>query len=310
MSGARVGGAGPSAIAERCLRIPGYRRLGFVGDWIDISLASAPVVERRDIRGRMEDFLDHHVLVQEDPNDIQTVWSSGTTGQPLELWRGRMDREQRLRAFVRAGEAHGIPVAAWGTELKRVLFYCTRSREGGESPEFFFEGDPRLICTRVPAWRADLSDGPCADIVTLSSEGILLLLERYSALPARLAGVRGFFSSATRVESKLRCTFEDRFGRPIINLYSAAETGPVAWECPQEIGHFHVLEDDFKIESHDFGPGPELLITRLAPGLYPWVRYRIGDLGRVSQRSCACGVSGSVIEGFHGRSRGEKGRIF
>jgi phenylacetate-coenzyme A ligase PaaK-like adenylate-forming protein len=256
----------------------------------------------------MEDFLDHEVLLQEDPSDIQTIWSSGTSGQPLELWRGRIDRQQRLRAFMLAGFAHGLPFAAWGTELKRVLFYCTRSGEGTESAEFAFEGDPRLTCTRVPARSADLERGAAPDIVTLSSEGLLSLLERFPALPARLTRVRAFFSTATRVEPDLRSQFEGRFKRPIINLYSAAETGPMAFECPKVPGRFHVLERDFRLESQDFGRGPELLITRLAPGLYPWVRYRIGDLGRVTQCSGECGVRGAVIEGFHGRTRGEKHR--
>jgi len=310
MSDGGAGDALQAAITERCVRIPGYRELGFGAGLTDIVAATVPVVARADIRGRMQDFLDHHVLAQEEPSDIQTVWSSGTTGQPLELWRGRVDREQRLQAYITAGEAHGIARAPWGTELKRVLFYCTRSKEGGESAEFAFEGDARLICTRVPAQSTDLSDGPLADIVTLSSEGLLLLLERYPALPPRLARARGFFSSATRVEPDLRRRFEGRFKRPLVNLYSAAETGPMAYECPKSPGRFHVLERDFRLESCDFGRGSELLVTRLAPGLYPWVRYRIGDLGRVLQCSCTCGVRGAVLEGFDGRTRGEKGRSF
>ena len=310
MSGGSAGDALQAAITERCLRIPGYRELGFGAGLTDIVTAAVPVVERADIQGRMQDFLDHHALVQEEPSDIQTVWSSGTSGQPLELWRGRVDREQRLQAYITAGEAHGIARAAWGTELKRVLFYCTRNKEGGESAEFAFEGDARLICTRLPAQSTDLSDGTLAEIVTLSSEGLVLLLERYPALPPRLARARAFFSTATRVEPDLRRRFEGRFGRPIINLYSAAETGPMAYECPQVTGRYHVLERNFRLESCDFGRGSELLVTRLAPGLYPWVRYRIGDLGLVTQCSCECGSRGAVIDGFQGRTRGEKGRSF
>ena len=84
---------------------------------------------------------------------------------------------------------------------------------------------------------------------------------------------------------------------PVINYYATTETGPLAWECLDAAGRFHVLLPDVWVES----VGGEIVVTRLRRSALPLLRYRTGDGGRVLRDDCACGYRGWSITGFTGR---------
>ena len=83
----------------------------------------------------------------------------------------------------------------------------------------------------------------------------------------------------------------------VLNYYSATEVGPMAWECLQTLGRFHVLHPDVHVES----VGGELVVTRLRDSVLPLVRYLPGDRGTVERGACACGFEGASIVGLDGR---------
>jgi phenylacetate-CoA ligase len=99
------------------------------------------------------------------------------------------------------------------------------------------------------------------------------------------------------LSDELRSRVARRLGVPVVNYYSCAETGPVAWECPSTPGRFHVLQPDVHVES----VAGELVVTRLRESVLPLLRYRTGDAGRVIDADCRCGRRGPSIVGFTGR---------
>jgi phenylacetate-CoA ligase len=104
-------------------------------------------------------------------------------------------------------------------------------------------------------------------------------------------------SSAMHLSAHLRRRAERALGCPVLNYYSSAETGPIAWECRRRAGLFHVLLPDVWVESED----GELLVTRLRDSVLPLLRYRVGDRGRVRVGCCGCGHRGLTITGLSGR---------
>jgi phenylacetate-CoA ligase len=95
----------------------------------------------------------------------------------------------------------------------------------------------------------------------------------------------------------LRQRAERALGAPVIDYYSSAETGPIAWECRQHAGRFHVLLPDVWVEAVD----GELVVTRLRDSVLPLLRYRMGDAGEVGEEDCRCGYRGPTIHGLVGR---------
>jgi pyruvate formate lyase activating enzyme len=83
------------------------------------------------------------------------------------------------------------------------------------------------------------------------------------------------------------------FGCPTINEYGGAEVGIVAYECPEHNFHLsteniiiETLRDNQPCKAGEFG---EIIITNLNNYIFPFVRYRLGDIGSFSSDQCACG---------------------
>jgi phenylacetate-CoA ligase len=97
-----------------------------------------------------------------------------------------------------------------------------------------------------------------------------------------------------------------KLGIPILSNYSAEEVGPIAFECPAAMGHFHVATSNVIVEVSDTKyelDGQRLgrvLVTHLHSYATPVIRYDLGDLALLKQR-CPCGHDGPAIYSLHGR---------
>jgi len=92
----------------------------------------------------------------------------------------------------------------------------------------------------------------------------------------------------------------------VTNIYGAREVGHIAMRCPE--GNFHINEENILIEEEGSASGQagELLVTTLDVTVMPFLRYRMGDLGRLARKECACGRTLLVLEELLGRT----GEIF
>ncbi len=95
------------------------------------------------------------------------------------------------------------------------------------------------------------------------------------------------------------------FDCPATNLYSSHEVGHIACRCPA--GSFHVNQGQLLIEIDPETPGcepgtGELIITTLFESPMPFLRYRMGDVGRIGTSACACGRQLQTIESLLGRT--------
>jgi phenylacetate-CoA ligase len=104
-----------------------------------------------------------------------------------------------------------------------------------------------------------------------------------------------------------RQVLQEVFGSPVIDLYSCWEFGNIAWECGHHAG-YHINADGLIVEAMKEGrralPGEqgELLITALNGYAMPLIRYRIGDMGVLSDRRCPCGRGLPLLERIEGRT--------
>jgi phenylacetate-CoA ligase len=108
----------------------------------------------------------------------------------------------------------------------------------------------------------------------------------------------------------MRAEIERALGLVAVNFYGLSEMcGPgVAAECGARAG-LHVQEDHFIVEVVDPGDGRsvapgeegELVFTTLTKEALPLLRYRTGDIGRMTHDPCACGRTMARIGGLRGR---------
>ncbi|OHD66099.1 MAG: hypothetical protein A2176_04050 [Spirochaetes bacterium RBG_13_51_14] len=97
------------------------------------------------------------------------------------------------------------------------------------------------------------------------------------------------------------------FGCPVYDEYSTEETWMVASQCKE--GSYHLFTDNVWVEFIDKSGNPvkpgeegEMVITTTRSPAMPFIRYRIGDLGRYSNEACPCGMGFPILKSFEGRA--------
>jgi phenylacetate-CoA ligase len=119
--------------------------------------------------------------------------------------------------------------------------------------------------------------------------------------------------TAEMLMPKMREMIVEAFGCPVANEYGSRDGGLIAHECPT--GNLHILGEHVivEIDQPDHEGIGDLLVTNLDAYSMPFIRYRIGDRGALSDKKCACGLPLPLLKGLKGRSNdfmvGNKNRI-
>jgi len=95
----------------------------------------------------------------------------------------------------------------------------------------------------------------------------------------------------------------------VTNIYGAREVGHIAALCSE--GTCHINEENLLLELDPEGhqtekDSGEILTTTLDTTIMPFIRYRMGDVGKLSRKRCACGRTLASIDDLLGRT----GEIF
>jgi phenylacetate-CoA ligase len=100
-----------------------------------------------------------------------------------------------------------------------------------------------------------------------------------------------------------------RVGIPSLSNYSSGETGPIAFECTSNEGYYHVAHTNVIVEcdeklttTFDGKVVGRLLITHLHSHATPFIRYDIGDFGKLHEQ-CPCGHHGPTLSHIYGRGK-------
>jgi phenylacetate-CoA ligase len=121
-------------------------------------------------------------------------------------------------------------------------------------------------------------------------------------------GTKSIISSAEVLYEYQRELIESVFQCKVFNRYGSREFGNIAHECPEHSG-MHINIDHVYIEcltengkAANPGETGELIITDLDNYAMPFIRYRIGDTGVLSERNCSCGRGLPLFEEVGGRT--------
>lgn len=85
------------------------------------------------------------------------------------------------------------------------------------------------------------------------------------------------------------------FGCPVANHYGSRDGGIISSECPQ--GSMHVHAEGVLLEEVD----SEIVVTNLEHYSMPFIRYRIGDRGKVLNEPCSCKRGLPILQSLKGR---------
>lgn len=232
--------------------------------------------------------------------------TSGTTGTPLrwldtpESWDWMLNNWVRVfqTTNVKAGDtvffafSFGPFLGFWTAFEAAQKLGCLCIPAGGMNSASRIHAiiDNRvdvLCCT--PTYALRLAEVAGEEGIDLGKSGVRAIIA---------AGEPGASIPATRnrIEELWR-------GASVFDHHGMTEIGPVSYECSENRGVLHIIEEAFIPEiinpetqnSVEEGEVGELVLTNLGRVGSPLLRYRTGDL--VRQGRCGCGVHDLALEG-------------
>ena len=118
-----------------------------------------------------------------------------------------------------------------------------------------------------------------------------------------LCKFNGIISSAEMLHPHYRTLAESVFKTKVHNRYGSREVGLIAMECAEGRMHINCRDLYLEIDSRDPYTEPgEILITQLNNYAMPFIRYRIGDVGLLSEEVCPCGNDLPILAELLGRT--------
>lgn len=285
-----------------------FQRLAFqpasiqsVGD-----LARLPLLTKSAIRTH------HAAFLREGATGLTKYSTGGSTGEPLQFLVGpariTADVAHRRRAMRWWGIDIGDPeIVLWGSPIEvtrqdRVralrdrLFRSTLLSAAGMTPRRMDEYLDTVVRVR-PAH-------------VFSHASVLCELAAHAERTGRSLtglGTRVVFVTSEELYDYQRVQLERVFGCPVANGYGGRDAGFISQECPK--GGMHLSVEDIVIEIVDergtplpCGSSGEIVVTHLASGDFPFVRYATGDVGTLHDTPCACGRGLPLLRELHGRA--------
>jgi phenylacetate-CoA ligase len=270
------------------------------------SLQSFPILEREDVKDRSDD------LIVDLGRGIVNEHTSGSTCMPLAFvrdhpsiaassagtllafdWAGFRRGDRRVRIW-----GHRRDIAEKNTRLVRII-NMLHDRTILDSYDVDDAGMRRYV--------RFLNDRPPVTIEATPTPvfNIAQFAERHGlALPRPRAIIIG----GAPVPDEMRETIERAFGCPVFVHYGDRECGLIAAECDRHDG-MHILGDSTMLEVVDDDGKPlpngedgNILATHFWNHTLPFIRYRTGDIGSLSTRTCDCGRVYPLLEPVLGRS--------
>jgi phenylacetate-CoA ligase len=301
-----------SLLDHAVLHVPYYRRRfaewGITPKAIKTfdDLKAIPRMDRSTVREHLPELLAENI----PPSQTIQSRTGGTTGGPMVFYYDRryhnLTKAAMLRAFSWAGLRVGTRHAMlWNNipDLQRETKALSRIRN--------------LVLNRCFLDGLDLSPEQVAKTAQIIRTFRPQVLYGYSSILSCLAQwvlenypgqirPNSVISTAEKLFPMQRRLIESAFGAPVFDMYGSREMMTLAMECPAHRG-LHVNTDLYLIEiTRDgqpvkVGEEGEITVTSLYNRAMPFIRYRIGDVGRLLPDQCPCGRSQPLLEITQGR---------
>ena len=251
-------------------------------------------------------------LTSDQAQDLARFNTGGSSGEPLIFFIGKERVSHDVAAKWRATRWWGVDIGdpeivVWGSPIElgaqdRMRFLRDRLMRTELLPAFEMSAN-RLdeFVARIRARRPRMLFG------YPSSLSLIARHARSNGIPMNDLGIKVAFVTSERLYEEQRSIIEEVFACPVANGYGSRDAGFIAHQCPS--GSMHITAEDIIVEiigedgqTVPNGQSGEIVVTHLATGDFPFIRYRTGDIAVMDDKPCACGRGLPVLREIQGRA--------
>lgn len=295
-------------------KVPHYRRI-FAELGIDPSaiktpadLTKLPILEKETVRQDPDCILDETL----DKQSLAAQYTSGTTGTPLKLYRDT----RTYSATVAFYEARWHDVAGMkkrqnssvsiGGQLvvspqrtKPPFWVCNNHWKQLYMSSYHLAPDYlKYYVDQLRKFGADYIEGIPSSIYAIAR---YITDQQLDPIPFKVC-----FTTAETLFDYQREAIKEAFCCDTYDQYGCGELTVFAAQCPQggmhlspEMGIVEVLDSD----DQPLPPGKigQLVCTSLINKVQLFIRYRLGDIGSLSDENCSCGSQLPMLASIEGR---------
>jgi phenylacetate-coenzyme A ligase PaaK-like adenylate-forming protein len=255
----------------------------------------------------------------DEPNGTssQSYATTGSTGQPVKVFvspaNGNYNSSRGLAHFFMNNvslNANRVKIGPHFFDDERDIL-VTRSDEWdcnlarlfqtGSSKEIAFEKNEAALIDELSKEQVGYLSSPNRFIEILIRNGGADLIKKL--------GVKMWFHQSDYRDPELLHQLK-ACGVACTSSYSSGELGPIAFECSQFEGRYHVAHSNIIVEidnsvnaTYNGTLVGRLLVTSLNSYATPLIRYDVGDFATL-ESVCPCGHQGPTLSNIHGRRKG------
>lgn len=261
----------------------------------NITLENLPILRKDDVVQHRDEMLARNV----DKSTLHLGNTGGSTGKPVSFYYDRHKHE-----LMRAGMYRSYMWSGWKPGQKILNFWGARQdikNANSRSRKFknFIAAETTLDAheygeTQLHEWAKTIQT--YKPVLLQGYASILAELSGY-IIATRLnmpQGILGVYSTAEVMQEGQRTLMEQAFGCKVYNQYGSREIPNIACECQH--GNQHIFTDMVYLESQHIEQEDRLIITSLSNRSMPFIRYEIGDSGKLKEGDCACGSPFPLLE--------------
>lgn len=251
-------------------------------------------------------------LTSDHAQNLARFNTGGSSGEPLIFFIGNERVSHDVAAKWRATRWWGVDIGdpeivVWGSPIElsaqdRMRFLRDRLMRTELLPAF--EMSAKCLdefVARIRARRPRMLFG------YPSSLSLIARHAKNKGISMNDLGIKVAFVTSERLYDEQRSIIEEVFGCPVANGYGSRDAGFIAHQCPA--GSMHLTAEDIIVEiiGEEGQPVPngrsgEIVVTHLATGDFPFIRYRTGDIAVMNDKPCACGRGLPVLREIQGRT--------
>ena len=270
-------------------------------------LRRLPTMTKADARAHVNEMVWRDV-----PGGAYKYNTGGSSGEPLIFYYGRRRQASDAAGRMRARRWWGVEpgdreVYLWGAPVelnKTDRIKQLRDRLINQLVLNAFEMSPVHMaeyCRAIQAYRPRCIYGYASSVALLAAHA------RECAFKFRLPELKVVCTTGEPLYPHQRALISEVFGAPVANEFGSRDIGFTAHETPA--GQMLLMSESILLEVLDaegrpVAPGElgEAVMTGLESFAQPFIRYRTGDMVRLSPEPCRAGRGLHVIAEVLGRS--------